>query len=66
MRADRAEPHRLLFELVKDTLGVDANAPEPAVPPEAELRDQARELAYPSRHHDRERPNGPPATCSTF
>jgi hypothetical protein len=38
-----AELDRMLFELIKDTLGVDATAPapEPAVSADAELRDQA-------------------------
>jgi hypothetical protein len=41
-----AELDRMLFELVKDKLGVDATAPAPeaAIPTDAELRDQARAL----------------------
>lgn len=39
----------MLFEMVKKWCGVDATAPapEPAVPTETELRDQARELGLP-------------------
>jgi len=64
----QAELNQMLFDLVIDKLGGHAAAPaaEPAVPTDAELRDQARELGLPVPPPRPEQPNGSATTCSAY
>lgn len=63
-----AEIDQMLF----DWSSVGAAGPSPPRPPKPPSRPRPSyatrpaSWAYPSRHHDRERPNGSATTCSTF